>query len=619
MSATPDPESIAAAIEPLFPGRSTQISVLAQAYASPEQASPPSLLLYDPRSPRHTSALIRAVLDRIRSDFAQVDEEIQDASSKPALDFVTLPALLVYSPRILFRAVLKAVIHGSGDQEEDAAKLVLDDALDSFVALLANAIRKRTRGDPSQYRLCIVIDQAHRVRDIWPSFLLEGMLNIDTLLRGRGIPAGRVSFILVSHLSWHHYRHADGDISSPGPELLNFPPLVKEAACQTLKLNAKPLYRNYRSASERPAQELTTGSAWPRIHEKDFNSLYSRFCDIAYTSFRVDVADITDMQLLCTAVWHVFLVPVQTGELKVTEFEALLVSGRSSFRDALSRLQSKEVSPGEWISTATRSATLASQHRILEAKLKTSQMPVGSNVEILKLRDAEFGQSEDEPAGGDSEEEAVANQVQADAPLTKKRRIPLPAVTSVPPLPSLSALLLVAAFIACYNPTKLDVSRFVRDETLGPGRKRKKGGGTAKGKASSAAFGSKNSLARQQLIGPKVATLERLLSVFQVLLWESDPETIKEAEEEELGEGLVADSSERQSRLRDVERIARSAVALQRIKALIAQRFLLTTTKLDTLANTSIRINVTYEVAQSLAKQVNMKIEDWLHDWKELF
>ncbi|KAE8229999.1 hypothetical protein CF326_g5007 [Tilletia indica] len=618
MSAVISPKSIAAAVHPLFPGRSTQIKALAEAFASPEMPGPPSLLLYDPNSPRHTGALIRALLDRIRSTFAEASNTHHDGlGSSPALDYVCLPALLMSSPRLIFRTILNAVVHGSAEEEaQPGPKVTIDDALDTFVGHLATAIRKRTHGDPSQYRLCIVVDQAHRIRDIWPGFVLEGLLKINTLLRGRRIGLGRVSVIFVSHLPWEHYSCADGHTSTPAPEILNFPRLAKEETCQALRLNAEPLYRAYLSGPGGSTQGSAEGSSVNRMHEKDFKSLYSRFCDIAYTSFHVEVADITDMQLLCAAVWHVFLVPVQTGEYKASDFEALLVRGRPSFRDALSRLQSKEVSPSEWVSTATHSARLASTKRIQELKKGKSKLTVGSNVENLGVNAEEVARSQDR---GDDEENGVTSQGQAGEPFPKKRRITLPTISSVPPLPNLSALLLVAAFVACYNPTRLDVSRFVRDETLGPGRRKKKGGGTAKGKATSAALGSKDSLGRQQLIGPKVVTVERLLSIFQVLLWESDPATLKEAEAEERGEELATNNDERLSRLRDVELLARNAVVMQRIKALTAQRFLLTATKLDNLTNLSIRVNVTYEVAQSLAKQVNMKIEDWLHDWKELF
>ncbi|KAL9940060.1 hypothetical protein V8E36_000765 [Tilletia maclaganii] len=610
---------VTSALEAQFPGRRSQIQELANFFAQPELPSEPAFLLYDPRSPRYTTALIRALLEQIQSEIAQSASTQQQDEAKPELDYVVLPALLVSTARLLFQAILSAIAdRGDRGPVPGPSRIGTDDALDTFGTTFARAIRHRTGGDASRYRLCIVIDQAHRIRDLWPEHVTQGLLNPDKLLRDRGVPPGRVSVLMVSHLPWNHYRMPDGAVTVPGPETIFFPPLSKDQTCETLKSNAGPLYLSYSSGRPTLEDDDPVQSRKPRISERDFKSLYALFADVAYVSLRSETADVVEMLMASAAVWHVFIAPVQTGELRPNQVQELLIHGKSAFRDALSQLQSRETSPTEWVAIRTSEAIKASERRIKESKQRADQ--VGSNVEGLGVRSGEQGVrgEVDELAGeGDSGDEVDVGI--GNGRVTKRRRIKLPPLISVPPLPTLSALLLVAAFVACYNPTRLDVNRFMRDESGMPGRKRKKGGGTVKSKAGAGSTESKASLGRQQLLGPKAATLERILAIFQVLLWESDPATLKEAEEEEGRELAMPDIDDQASRLTEVERVSRSAVVFQRVKSLIAQRYLLATSKLDQLTSVSIQVNITYEVAQALAKQVKLKIEDWLNDWKELF
>ncbi|KAK0531429.1 hypothetical protein OC842_003618 [Tilletia horrida] len=644
-SATARRRRIATRVKAQFPGRSTQIDTLVDAFAQPDLAGPSSLLLHDPRSPRHTQALARAVLGSIQTEFEDLVEDEWDGSSRPVLDTIFLSPLLVGAPRLLYRAILTAIDRKNADFERLAPpQLGADDALDTFSALLASSIRRRTEdGDASKYRLCIVVEHAERVRDLWPNHVLLGLLELDRSLRTRDLPSGRVSVVFVVSTPWIHFRDPDGNITSSAPESIFFPPLAKSDACAYLKLNTSPLYHSYKvehdlfssvdnsyqplmseASGEDPSTALITkpdpDSERRILNEAEFTRLFESFCEIAYHSLCGEAADIVDMQLLSAAVWHVFLVPVQTGQCHPSEFQGLFKIARPAFRDVLTHVLSREVSPGEWVEAAVRTATAASKQQILD---KQKSKTPGANLEGLGVKSDEKQRTQDREAygEGDSDDDvAVAEGSQLyDGPIRKKRRIPLAEMTAVPPLPVVSSLLLVSAFVACYNPARLDVARFAREAGMGFGRRKKKGGGTVRGRASALEYGSKSNLGRQQLMGPKAVNMERFLAIFQVLLWEADPATLKEAGIDEAKEGANLNDKERAARMLDVERVARSAAVFQRIKYLIAQRFLLAVGKMDNPTSASIQVNITYEVAQSLAKQVKLKIEDWLHDWKELF
>lgn len=83
-------------------------------------------------------------------------------------------------------------------------------------------------------------------------------------------------------------------------------------------------------------------------------------------------------------------------------------------------------------------------------------------------------------------------------------------------LPYYSRLLLVACYLASFNPPRTDVLHFMKSATS---RRRKKGGGTALSRASSA---SKRRTISRKLLGPQAFVLERMLAIFHCIREDAD-------------------------------------------------------------------------------------------------
>ncbi|KAK0566175.1 hypothetical protein OC861_003396 [Tilletia horrida] len=506
------PAAVVAELERSFPGRRPQLRTLANYFAIPDMPAPPSVLLRDPNSPRHTAALLRALFAHLKDGLAKLPEPA-------AFDYVSLPTLPVPTPKLIFQTILSAIqrefvaqseAEGLPQKDEHIVPFHtrVDETFESFEGKFCEAIRLRAKGNVSRYKLCLVIEQPSRIRDLWPDSVLSGFLRLSDTLKARRLLPGRVTLMFVSELPWHHFRHPDGTIASNGPDEIHFQDLTKDEMVASLKLNHTHLWNDWNEAT-------AMDPSLPSISEQRFSSLYSNFCEYAFTSFRAQNRDVVELQLLCAATWHVFLVPIKTGE------------------------------------------------------------------------------------------------------------VILPEEVSVPTLPRNSALLLVAAFMACYDPPKQDLIRFGRRESSMSPAKKKKGGATAKARASAATEGQKDNLKRPQLVGPRAVLLERILSIFQVLLNESMPDREAEGDlvqQTEMDEEEVAERSARVlTRKENTERMSRSAAIFQEIKSMIAQRFLLTSSKTNELTGMTVQVNITYEVAQSLAKRENVKLEDWLDDWRELY
>lgn len=179
----------------------------------------------------------------------------------------------------------------------------------------------------------------------------------------------------------------------------------------------------------------------------------------------------------------------------------------------------------------------------------------------------------------------------------------------------MSAFLLIAAFLASYNPAKTDVKYFVRE--LGNSRKRRR-----RGKAQSAADaalleveGEKEIWNRPQFWGPRTFTLERLLSIYHALLADF---------ELDLNEDALLAANERAARAHDkielhLEHVAgefwsRSATALGQINALVAQKLLVRMSPAGKLGAMQYRVNAPYTHVRALAHAVGFPLDVWLWD-----
>ncbi|KAI9053967.1 hypothetical protein LZ554_002911 [Drepanopeziza brunnea f. sp. 'monogermtubi'] len=154
-------------------------------------------------------------------------------------------------------------------------------------------------------------------------------------------------------------------------------------------------------------------------------------------------------------------------------------------------------------------------------------------------------------------------------------------------LPFYSRLLLVAAYLASFNPPKTDATLFMKAATS---KRRKKGGGTAlsKGKPGTA----KHRKISRNLLGPQAFVVERMLAIFHAI------------KEDSLafgrGKGKVEGSAD----------ILMAVATLASLRLLVRMGPANTADVLD--AGTKYRVAVGWEVVRGVGRSVGVEVEDYL-------
>ncbi|TPX63912.1 hypothetical protein SpCBS45565_g06279 [Spizellomyces sp. 'palustris'] len=139
-------------------------------------------------------------------------------------------------------------------------------------------------------------------------------------------------------------------------------------------------------------------------------------------------------------------------------------------------------------------------------------------------------------------------------------------------LPYYTKFLLIAAFLASYNPPRLDVRFFSKGDV---GSRKKKGG--RRGRVS-----SEGGKMRQQLLGPKAFPIERLLAIFYSILENS---------------------------------LESSIDIYQEIASLVSLRLLVRVTTPDRLDGVKCKCNVGLEFVNAVAKSVKFDVGKYLFDF----
>lgn len=161
-------------------------------------------------------------------------------------------------------------------------------------------------------------------------------------------------------------------------------------------------------------------------------------------------------------------------------------------------------------------------------------------------------------------------------------------------LPYYSRLLLVAAYLASFNPPKTDQLFFMKATAA---KRRKKGGGTALTRGRPGV--TKHRKIPRKLLGPQAFVLERLLAIFHAILEDAD------------GRGKYKKSREGQE-------VAGAADIQMAIATLASLRLLIkmgAANAGDTLEGSSkYRVAVGWEAIRGIARSVGVEPEDYLAD-----
>lgn len=179
-----------------------------------------------------------------------------------------------------------------------------------------------------------------------------------------------------------------------------------------------------------------------------------------------------------------------------------------------------------------------------------------------------------------------------------------------------SATLLIAAFLASYNPTNTDVKYYVRE--LGASRtRRRRRARSAADAALDELEGEREVWNRPQFWGPRTFVLERLLAIFHALLGDVT---------QDLNEDALCAPAERAALTADNARAlhhehiagefwSRSAAALGALNALVEQRLVVRMSPAGKLGGVQYRVNAPYAHVHAAARVLGFPLHDWLWDW----
>ncbi|KAI9025999.1 origin recognition complex subunit 5 C-terminus-domain-containing protein [Phycomyces nitens] len=249
------------------------------------------------------------------------------------------------------------------------------------------------------------------------------------------------------------------------------------------------------------------------------DDFFMSFAEIIYSIFNHNCKDLNELRYFSALLFPLYLQPVQQGRVDIHEKAKLFKFAQPYFAEATGKLYLREVSSAEWIKET---------HEIEE------QDPTEKPAQSFLAH---------EKSGFD--------------------------------LPYYTKFLLLASYLASYNPARFDVRYFAK---MGEERKKKKGGGTHKSRAGQPGGGKM----RPQLLGPKSFPIERMLAIFYSIIDEPLEDTVD--------------------------------IQLQ-ITSLTTLRLLVRSTSMDRLDAAKYKSNVSFEFIRAVSKSVRFEIEKYLYDF----
>lgn len=419
------------------------------------------------------------------------------------------------------------------------------DSLDLFLGALSKAVESKVAASG---KVILVLRRAERARSMWPEPVVEALFNLAETV-SRTCPQRPTGMLTrASQIS------ARGVFTLATISTLptsHFRTVRGVGMTDALVVSFPRLSKHDAIASlSLDAERLIQSDERHSASQDSLVRLHAAFVGVAYDSFASEIRDLEKIRLLACCVWYPFVEPMFSSDVPATRPQALLSRSGFLFREALSRLHTNEMAPADWV----------------------AQM-------VKQVRDSAHG-------------------------VVVERRHP--AGKGGSQLAHIPTFLLLASFLASYNPARLDVRYFVRDESallpeargLRAGRKRKRtvrrGGGA----------GSRN---RQEMLGPKTFALDRLLSIFQALITEAGPEVQGVAGEEDGG--VKSDWWEVKSK---------SIAVMEAVNCLVRMGFVVRTSAAERLEGTTLlRTNVTFEDANQLSRRARFSLDEWLWDWNQ--
>lgn len=246
---------------------------------------------------------------------------------------------------------------------------------------------------------------------------------------------------------------------------------------------------------------------------------YISFLEVIYSIFCHNCKDINELRYFAALLFPLYIKPIEDRLVETNEKAKLFKYAQPYFAEATEKLYLREISSAEW-------------------SRETKDLDTAEDTTLGSFLSSKVGRAEFE-------------------------------------LPFYTRFLLIAAYLASYNPPRFDVRYFAKASEE---RSKKKGGGTRKG-ARVDKLGGKM---RQQLLGPKIFPVERMLAIFYSILDEPIEDTID--------------------------------IQLQ-IASLTTLRLLVRSTSIDRLDGAKYKCNVNFEFIKTVAKTVRFEVDKYLYDF----
>ncbi|KAG2173143.1 hypothetical protein INT43_004516 [Umbelopsis isabellina] len=251
------------------------------------------------------------------------------------------------------------------------------------------------------------------------------------------------------------------------------------------------------------------------------DDFFRSFSEVIYSIFFHNCKDLNELRHLVALLFPLFINPIRDGRAKPHETSKLFKLSQPYFAEATDKLYLREISSSEW------------------AK-RTSEMAQG---DIALDTDASVVTAIRTNSRGDFD------------------------------LPYYTKFLLIASYLASYNPPRFDVRYFAK---VGEEKRKRKRG------IQKPVHDKSGGKMRQQLLGPKAFPVERMLAIFYSII------------DEQLDDGID--------------------IPVQ-ITSLTTLRLLIHTTKMDKLDGAKYKCNVSFDFIRGVARSVRFEIDKYLFDF----
>nr|KAJ3419435.1 Origin recognition complex subunit 5 [Polyrhizophydium stewartii] len=302
--------------------------------------------------------------------------------------------------------------------------------------------------------------------------------------------------------------------------------------------------------------------------------MFDMFARVIYDTFSKACRDVGELLYLVERLFPKFIEPAVQGRVLRTQESKLFALFETHMRTALTSLFLRDTASAEWERKLGIGAGA-----LRDPAAAPAAPPAADATEIAgdTERDGQDSRDRNNEVGGadrGNNDEAGDDGDDGDWRLTTAAPVRSAATGDVFELPYYAKFLLIASFLASYNPPRLDRRFFTKQ---GEGRRaRKKAGGD---------LVQENKKLRQQLLGPKAFPVERMLAIFYSIV------------DSDLDAGFRVYSA---------------------IASLISLRLMLRVSGMDRLDDMRCKCNANYALVHRVAQSVRFDLSKYLFDFVAL-